>query len=109
MPAYRPINIYQGDTYVHQVVYQEEGETVDVSDRVFQSQIRDLNNDEIVKEFTVDMTEAEEGVVKFVLTHEETTALPVGKYLYDAQESYNEVVLTLVTGPVVVSREITRD
>ena len=109
MAAYRKLLVYQGDSYLHEVIVKEEDEIVDISDRSYASQIRETPEGEIIKEFAVDMSDATDGVVRFTLTPEETTEIATGTYLYDVQQTFEDTVLTFLTGPVIINRQITRD
>jgi hypothetical protein len=104
MPAKRTLNIYQGDDYTHELVF-ENGD--DVSDRVFTSQIRDLN-DVLVTDFDVSMDDAAIGSVVFTLTDTQTTNIAEGVYVYDIQQVFDGVVQTLVRGRAIVQRQVTR-
>jgi len=104
----RNLKIYQGDDYVHEIEYQEDGVTVDVSDRTFKSQIKIDYDSEPIVEFTVDDDDAADGVLRFILSSEQTTSLDEGVYVYDVQTVKENVTFTFLAGRVVVVPEVTK-
>jgi hypothetical protein len=111
MPARRDLPAYQGDDFLHELRFVDEATQtpIDVSGRVFESQIRKRPEyDTVVATFNVDMTDAANGVVGFWLPHSVMKDLLPGKYRYDCQQTVGGVVLSLTFGTFEVTGEVTR-
>jgi len=110
MAANRNIDIYKGDTYVHELRLKNSSNTaININSRTYTGQIRKKRNSEIVlAQFTTQITDAANGVVIFSLTPVQTSTLSAGIYVYDFQEINASVVTTLVTGNVTVTGDVTR-
>lgn len=110
MAATRNIDIYKGDTYVHELRLKNSSNVaINITSRAYTGQIRKKRNSDIVlAEFTTQITDAANGVVTLSLTPIQTANLAAGIYVYDFQEINTSVVTTLVTGNVTVTGDVTR-
>lgn len=110
MVAQRNIEIYQGDTYAHQLSLKNSANAViNISARSYAGQIRKKrSSDTITATFTTEITDGANGVVAFSLSPNITSNIASGTYVYDFQETNGAVVTTLLTGNVVVTGEVTR-
>ncbi len=110
MPARRDLNAYQGDDFVHEVRFVDsDGDPVSAVGRTFASQVRRRWSDTTVEaSFSVDTSNAANGVVVFTLSAATTTGLEPGEYRYDLQQTEAGRRLTLLRGKFVVPGEITR-
>lgn len=110
MAATRNIEIYKGDTYLHELRLKNNSNAViNITSRTYTGQIRKKRNSEtILVSFASQITDAVNGVVVFSLTPEQTATLSAGVYVYDFQEVNQSVVTTLVTGNVSVTGDVTR-
>lgn len=110
MAATRNIDIYKGDTYVHELRLKNSSNVaINITDRAYTGQVRKKRNSDIVlAEFSTEITDASNGVVVLSLTPEQTANLAAGIYVYDFQEINTAVVTTLVTGNVTVTGDVTR-
>jgi hypothetical protein len=110
MAANRNIDIYKGDTYVHELRLKDSSNVaINISTRTYTGQIRKKRNSEIVLlEFATSITNGANGIVSFSLTPVQTATLSAGIYVYDFQEINASVVTTLVTGNVTVTGDVTR-
>lgn len=110
MAAERDIEIYQGDTYSHEVrLSNATGNAINIAGRVYTAQIRKIKtSDTVVATFTTEITNAANGVFNFRLSASETGNIPLGNYYYDVQEVNNANVLTLLAGKAVVKKDVTR-
>jgi hypothetical protein len=110
MAATRNIDIYKGDTYIHELRLKDSSNAViNISTRSYTGQIRKKRNSDIILlEFTTSITDGANGVVSFSLTPVQTATLSAGLYVYDFQEVNQSVVTTLVTGNVTVTGDVTR-
>jgi hypothetical protein len=110
MAANRNIDIYKGDTYVHELRLKDSSNVaINISTRTYTGQIRKKRNSDIVLlEFATSITNGANGIVSFSLTPVQTATLSAGIYVYDFQEINASVVTTLVTGNVTVTGDVTR-
>lgn len=110
MAAERPIIVYQGDTYIHEVrMRTETGSNINISTRTYSAQIRKTKtSDNIVASFVTEIIDGPNGVMRFLLLPETTANIKSGVYFYDLQENNGSVVTTLMAGKVTVQGEVTR-
>jgi len=110
MAAERDIDIYQGDTYVHQLSLKDSANAViNISSRTYAGQLRKRrSSDTITATFTTEITDGANGVVVFSLAANLTSNIASGTYVYDFQETNGNAVTTLLTGSVTVTAEVTR-
>lgn len=110
MPATRNIEIYQGDTYAHQLVLKNNANAViNITSRTYSGQIRKRrSSDTISASFTAEITDGANGVVVFTITPELTANLRAGVYVYDFQEINGQTTTTILTGNATVTGEVTR-
>jgi len=110
MVAERNIEIYQGDTYTHQLSLKNSANAViNISARSYAGQIRKKRTSTtITSTFTTEITDGANGVVVFSLLPAATANIAAGTYVYDFQETNGAVVTTLLTGNVAVTGEVTR-
>ena len=110
MPAERNIDIYQGDTYVHELALKNNANAViNITSRSYSGQIRKKRSSEVISAtFASEITDGANGVVVFSLLANTTANLRAGIYVYDFQEVNGSVVTTILTGNAVVTGEVTR-
>ena len=110
MAGQRNIQIYQGDTYVHQLSVKDSANAViNISSRTYAGQIRKRRaSSTIAATFATEITDGANGVVAFSLAANITSNIVSGSYVYDFQETDGAVVSTLLTGKVAVTGEVTR-
>jgi len=111
MAARRDLVAYQGDTFVHQVLFEDaNGQPVDVSAFTFASQVRRRATDTtLLASMTVDASQAATGVVTFRLSAAAMAGFEPGVYRYDCDRTDGSGdVLTLTFGRFEVPAEVTR-
>lgn len=110
MPAERNIEIYQGDTYAHQLSLKNNANAViNITARTYSGQIRKRRSSTtITATFTTEITDGANGVVVFTLLPATTANITAGVYVYDFQELNGATVTTLLTGNATVTGEVTR-
>ena len=110
MAGTRDIEIYQGDTYAHQLSLKNSSNAViNISTRSYAGQIRKKRSSDIITAtFTTQITDGAKGVVVFSLAPNITSKIASGSYVYDFQETNGSTVTTLITGNVAVTAEVTR-
>lgn len=109
MAAERHINVYQGDTYTHELRLKDSSNVaINITGRVYSGQIRKAKiSSNVIATFTTSITDAPNGKVTFSLLPNITANIPSGIYVYDLQELNGAIVTTLLTGNVTISKEIT--
>lgn len=116
MPATAPLTFAQGDDiyYDFVVVGADEVTPINLNGATIESQIRkSCNASSATVSFSVTYTDLENGKFKLSLNNTQTSAIPVKgckqKYYYDVEMTqYNGDKIKLMTGTIVVQREITR-
>ena len=110
MAAERNIEIYQGDTYAHQLSLKDSANAViNISTRSYAGQIRKKrSSNTVTATFTTQITDGANGVVAFSLAANITSNIASGSYVYDFQETNGSTVTTLITGVVTVVGEVSR-
>jgi hypothetical protein len=110
MPATRNIEIYQGDTYAHQLTLKDSANAViNITSRTYSGQVRKRRtSDTASATFSSEITDGANGVVVFTLLPAVTANLRPGTYVYDFQETNGSTVTTILTGNAVITGEVTR-
>ena len=110
MPATRKIEIYQGDTYAHQLTLKDSANAViNITSRTYSGQVRKRRtSDTASATFSSEITDGANGVVVFTLLPAVTANLRPGTYVYDFQETNGSTVTTILTGSAVITGEVTR-
>lgn len=108
MAALRDISIYKGDTYTHSLtVNNSSNVAIDLSGRNYIAQIKQSYAASTTEAaFDVDTTDAANGVIVLSLTSSQTANLKSGTYFYDVQETYGNVVTTLMYGNANVTGDV---
>lgn len=108
MAARRNISIYKGDTYTHSVTVNDSSNTaIDLSSRTYIAQIKESSaSSSAFLNFDVDDSDSANGVVVLSLTSSQTSTLKSGVYYFDLQETYGNIVTTLMYGNVAVTGDI---
>ena len=104
-----------GATFERELVYKADGENAtDLTDYSAKMQVRsDFDSDEVVLELstedeTIEFEEAE-GLIRLILTDEETAELTAGMYLYDLLlEDPDGKKIRLLEGKFEISDRVTR-
>jgi len=110
MPAERDIEIYQGDTYAHQLTLKNNANAViNIASRTYSGQIRKRRSSTLITAtFSPEITDGANGVVVFTLLPAITSNISAGSYVYDFQEVNGATVTTLLTGNATITGEVTR-
>lgn len=110
MPATRNIEIYQGDTYAHQLTLKDSANAViNITSRTYSGQVRKRRtSDTASATFSSEITDGANGVVVFTLLPAVTANLRPGTYVYDFQETNGSTITTILTGNAVITGEVTR-
>lgn len=110
MPGSKNINIYQGDTYIHELRIKDSSNVaINITSYTFTGQIRMAPaSTEVEVSFTTTITNGANGIVQFSLAPNVTSNIAVGTYYYDFQQNNSGVVTTLLTGKAVVEGQVSR-
>lgn len=103
------IEIITGDTLLVTIRVKYNGSPVNVTGRSYASQIRQTPSSPVVlATFSVDMSDAANGVVVLSLSPAITSTLKPMKVVFDVQETNAGVVTTIATRKAVVVQDVTR-
>ena len=109
-PINLPLDLYAGDTFAHQITFEtDEGVAIDKSTSTFAAQIRSpAGAASILETITVVTTGAANGEIILYLAPADVTMALDGAQ-WDLQETAaNDVVTTILAGPVTVTQDVTR-
>jgi hypothetical protein len=108
------LTIKRGDLYPHQLEFVTRAADgtitpIDVSDRVYTAQIRERQASATAVAFTIDTSQADNGIILLTLTGDQTRALPAIA-VWDLQEVIPPETdpVTLLAGSVTVKGDVTR-
>lgn len=102
--------IERGDDFAATILIQEgdPAAPADVSTRTYTAQLRrTANATTAVADFTIDMSDADNGNVGIALSHTDTEGLS-GTYFWDFQQDTAGVIRTLVRGKFKITADVTR-
>lgn len=109
MPATRNLTMYQGDAYDHVVTVTDDAnpaQPVDLSAGTFRAQIRrKISSTDVLASFTIDTTDAADGILVCSLSKAETATLPAS-CVYDLEDT--TLGFTYLKGSITVEREVSR-
>lgn len=110
MAGERDITIYKGDSYTHQInIRNSANSAINIAGRTYVSQIRKSKASEtVVASFTIEITNAANGVLTMSMTASTTSNINTGIYYYDLQETNGSTITTLMGGKVTVTGEVSR-
>jgi len=75
--------IYRNSTYCLELIFEDEGGPLDITDYVLDADIQDQSTLATVGTWTLSITDAVNGVATMSLTPAETLALPLGTHNWD--------------------------
>lgn len=104
-----PVDIHfvQGDSFSRTVQFSQSNSPLDVSSWTITAQIRRRASSSTAIDFTVDMTDAAEGLVSISISPEDAASLSLTN-VWDLQRDLGGDIRTLLAGAVTVDREVTR-
>lgn len=110
LPAKLNLTMTRGDDFAESFTIQEGDplEPADVSARTYTAQVRaSANASTVIATFSVDMTDAADGVIVLRLADTVTADLG-GSYVWDLQQDAGGVIRTILGGSFVVVPDVTR-
>ena len=110
MAGSRDINLYVGDTYVHELRIRNDANTaINISAHTYSGQLKlARSSSEVVATFVSFISDGANGVVQFSLAANVTANISSGTYYYDLQQTNGVIVTTLLTGRAIVKGDVTR-
>lgn len=106
MPAPRNLNIFQGDTYTHQITFVDgDGDVIDLTNYTFTASI-ETTAGAAVATFSV-ANGGTTGIVTISLSSATTAGIEPGDYLWDLQGVVSGVTTTYLAGRVRVRGQVT--
>ncbi len=110
LPGFKSFRIYRGDTFVFQMTLETGGEAYELDSETFTftGQIKEKNKTTTVAEFTIQIVDENNGIIRCTLSATESAKLTGGKtYDYDIQMDNSGTVSTLLKGPILVTADVT--
>lgn len=109
MAGSRNINIYAGDTYIHELRLKDSlNAVINISTHSYSGQLKlGRTASEAICSFSTTITDGANGVVQFSLSSAVTSGVPAGTYYYDFQQKNGPIVTTLLAGKAVVQGDVT--
>jgi hypothetical protein len=110
IPATYPLSIRIGDSETVTVSLQDdEANPINISGRVYSAQIRaKASSPTALVTFSCSIIDAAGGKFACNVASNVTAALSPANAVWDLQEDNNGVITTLLAGPVVIARDVTR-
>lgn len=110
-PATRDLALYRGDDYAHQITFvdaQTHPEPIPVDDYTFKAEIRDRpeNGTVVYATFSIDTSQASEGIIVLHLTASQTR-IPSG--YWDLQATISGSRKTWLKGEVIMDGDVTQE
>jgi hypothetical protein len=107
LPGFKAFKVYKGDTFAFSLTLGTGGNPYPITSHTFIAQIKEKSKKTVVAEFNYTITNANNGVVTFVLPAEEAAKLNGLKiYEYDIQMTNAGVVSTILKGPMTVVSDV---
>jgi hypothetical protein len=109
-PGNLPLTLRIGDTEeVIAEIQDENGAAVNIAARTYAAQVRAKpDSSSTLAAFVCTVTSGGGGIVTCTLSSGTTAALSPGAGVWDMQETVSGVVETLLAGPVMIVRDVTR-
>ena len=107
LPGFKSFKVYKGDTFAFSLTLGTGGNPYPINDHTFIAQIKEKNKKTVTSEFDYVITDANDGIVTFILSAEEAAKLNGLKiYEYDIQMTHSGVVSTILKGPITVVSDV---
>lgn len=109
MAAEKDIEIYKGDTYIHELRLKDSSNVaINITSMSFKGAMKVSNQSSSnTASFEVSKTDASNGVVTFTISASDTSNIRPGTYVYDFQQQNGTIITTLLHGKVVVKADVT--
>lgn len=108
MAANKDIEIYKGDTYVHELRLKDSSNVaINITSMSFKGAIKvSTQSSSNTASFEVSKTDASNGIVTFTISASNSANIRPGTYVYDFQQQNGAIVTTLLQGKVVVKSDV---
>jgi hypothetical protein len=109
LPGFKAFRITRGDTFAFDMTLQQAGSPYEITqDTVFSGSLVEKGKSSVTSEFSFEVLDFVEGIVRCTLSSAESGKLTGGKtYNYDIQMDNNGVVSTIIQGPIIVKPDYT--
>lgn len=111
MAAYANILVHQGADFVTVISVEEDtSDAFSLDGFTLKGQIRKTWSSSVAYDIDVNIADAENGIINFVITKEESLKMRPGRYLYDvyAQNSSETQTVKIIEGILTLEPRITR-
>ena len=103
------LEIDAGATFSTEITVREnDGTPKNLSGHIVSSQLRKSYYSTTATDFNISITDAANGTISMVLSSANTANLRAGRYVYDVELQYNNIVTRIFEGIVVVLPNVTR-
>lgn len=108
MAAEKDIEIYRGDTYVHEVRLKDGANAnINITAMSFVASMKtSVHASSNTAVFDVEKTNNSNGIFTFTMTSANSANIRPGVYVYDLQQTNGSVVTTLLQGKVTVKADV---
>jgi hypothetical protein len=108
LPGFKSFKIYRGDTFAFQMTLKTGSTTfLNITSSTFVAQIKEKGKTAVAATFTVTKEDSLGGVIKVTLPSTESAKLvPNKSYVYDVQMTNGTNDTTILTGPILVTADI---
>lgn len=111
MTAYANILVHQGSDFVTVISVEEDtSDAFSLSGFTLKGQIRKTFTSSVAFDIDLSIADAENGVIDFVISREETLKMKPGRFLYDvyAQNENGTKTIKIIEGILTLEPRITR-
>lgn len=108
LPGFKSFKIYRGDTFAFQMTLKTGDLTFfNITNSTFISQIKEKGKTAVAANFSVTKENLLGGVIKITLSSSESAKLVANKsYVYDVQMTNGTNDTTILTGPILVTADV---
>lgn len=110
LPGFKAFRVYRGDTFVFQMTLSSGGEAFILDSELvtFTGQVKERGKATMVSQFTIEILDGPNGVIRCILPASESANLVGGKsYEYDIQMDNDGIVSTILKGPIISTSDVT--
>lgn len=111
MAAYANILVHQGADFVTNITVEEDTtDAFSLEGFILKGQIRKTWSSSISYDIDLEILDAQQGIIEFLITKEETLKMKPGRYLYDvyAQSPNESRTYKLIEGIITLEPRVTR-
>jgi hypothetical protein len=108
LPGFKSFKIYRGDTFAFQMTLKTGSSTfLNITNSSFIAQVKEKGKTAVAATLVVTKENLLGGVIKVTLSSTESSKLVANKsYVYDVEMTNGENKTTILTGPILVTADI---